>query len=286
MAQSLGLRSLLANAPYKLGLKRGSKDKKHVGIVQQYLKRFGYLGDPARTAAASDLTATPTAKINAPVAKDGTFDDATVEAVRAYQLFHSLPITGEMDHPTIALMSRPRCGNEDPPAWSSGPARFVPRQPWSMNNLSYSFDSTCDHVPGLTPGQVRGAIVAALKLWSDKSSLKFHATTSSNANLKFGFWERDHGDGYPFDGQGGADKNTLAHAFFPSDGRLHFDLGDKWTVDLSADYDLVTVAAHEIGHALGLDHSPVQDSLMFSTYLFPRPYLSLDDENGIKYLYG
>ena len=47
----------------------------------------------------------------------------------------------------------------------------------------------------------------------------------------------------------------------------------------------VAVLAHELGHALGLGHSPVKDSLMFFQSIPSRRSLGQDDLDGITYLY-
>jgi hypothetical protein len=52
------------------------------------------------------------------------------------------------------------------------------------------------------------------------------------------------------------------------------------------DVDLLTVAAHEIGHNLGLDHSSDPDSLMFPAYVGPHRFLAQDDVAGVQSLYG
>jgi hypothetical protein len=47
----------------------------------------------------------------------------------------------------------------------------------------------------------------------------------------------------------------------------------------------IAVIAHEIGHAFGLGHSPVQDSLMYYATVTQRRSLGRDDIDGITYLY-
>jgi hypothetical protein len=47
----------------------------------------------------------------------------------------------------------------------------------------------------------------------------------------------------------------------------------------------VSIIAHEIGHAFGLGHSPVKDSLMYFSTVNMRSSLGSDDIDGISYLY-
>ncbi|KAI4902283.1 hypothetical protein NFI96_034708 [Prochilodus magdalenae] len=66
-------------------------------------------------------------------------------------------------------------------------------------------------------------------------------------------------------------------------------LGKTYTFSTSEGqgYSLFLVAAHEFGHALGLDPSNIQDALMFPMYKYIADFsLHVDDIEGIQYLYG
>ena len=81
---------------------------------------------------------------------------------------------------------------------------------------------------------------------------------------------------------------VLAHAYFPQDGRLHFDEAETWTVGTNRGTNLGWVVTHEIGHALGLDHLWVGGTIMFPTYSGYDPNMKLhpDDIKRIQNLYG
>lgn len=97
------------------------------------------------------------------------------------------------------------------------------------------------------------------------------------------FYSRSHGDNSPFDGRG----SVLAHAYFPENGRIHFDEDEYYTKNKGGIH-LLSVAVHEIGHAIGLEHSNVKGSIMWPSYNGYTPSLKLhnDDINGIQSLYG
>lgn len=53
------------------------------------------------------------------------------------------------------------------------------------------------------------------------------------------------------------------------------------------DYNLYRVAAHELGHSLGLFHSTDIGALMYPNYMYDgHVQLSQDDINAIQAIYG
>ena len=103
------------------------------------------------------------------------------------------------------------------------------------------------------------------------------------------FFRLDHGDGGPFDGPG----KTLAHAFYPESGEVHFDDDETWYFGRDSARNkrgscFFDAAVHEFGHALGLGHSNVKKAIMFPSMARDNRYIKLnqDDVNGIEAIYG
>ena len=133
-------------------------------------------------------------------------------------------------------------------------------------------------------------ILGAFDAWSAVADLTFvqvaddggafDAPTSSG-DIRLG--------GHVFDGVFG----VLAHGFYPpangnsAAGDIHFDVDEAWDLDFSGSgFDIFQTMAHELGHALGLDHTGVSGSLMnpFYTEAFSGP--QADDIAGMQYIYG
>lgn len=148
----------------------------------------------------------------------------------------------------------------------------------------------------LSPKVVKNTLRKAMKVWVAVADLTFRSTSREGhaKSLDFEFVYGDHGDGSAFDGPGG----KLAHAFYPAPpnpesiaGDVHFDDGDLWEVGNSLGsgaFDLMWVAVHEIGHALGLGHSTIAGAVMFPTVTSTTVFsgLHLDDIAGIRSLYS
>jgi len=223
--------------------------------TKNFLQRFGYYN---------------------PNAFDGSSD--IKNAISDYQKFYSLNVTGTLTDETKEEIAKPRCGVADKGA--GGNAFHGAKWPWRMKSLTYSFQNTGRD---LNSGTVKDTIRKAYGAWAQVAPLSFREV-SSRGNMNIGFLSRSHGDGSSFDGRG----RVLAHAFFPPNGRIHFDEDEQWSVNGARGVDLFEIATHEIGHALGLDHSNVRGTVMWPSYSGYRRGLRLhsDDVAGIQKLYG
>uniref|UniRef100_A0A672IWB2 Collagenase 3 n=1 Tax=Salarias fasciatus TaxID=181472 RepID=A0A672IWB2_SALFA len=205
---------------------------------------------------------------------------ATEDKIREMQNFFGLKETGLLDSDTLKVMKKPRCGVPDVDNFS-----FYPTRPkWKKNTITYMISR---FTPDMKKEDVEKSFRLALKMWSDATPLKFIKVNQGPADIVFTFARGMHGDFFPFDGPGG----VLAHAFQPGEGiggDVHFDDDETWTAAKQG-YNLFAVAAHELGHSLGLTHSQDPSSIMYPTYRHhssTQYSLSADDEQGIQTLYG
>ncbi|NXI74016.1 MMP28 protein, partial [Anseranas semipalmata] len=250
---------------------------------QLFLQKYGYLGAP----------------------RPGPHSPAEfAAALRDFQRVSRLPPSGVLDAPTLRQMGRPRCGTGDGEsrghpavlrhrrsAQHAGclsdleqeAAAAEPANKWHKRHLTYR---VVNWPPYLPQHEVRLAVRAAFELWSNVSSLVFWEARDGPADIRLTFFHGDHNDGLnnAFDGPGGA----LAHAFFPRRGEAHFDSDERWSLHSGKGRNLFVVVAHEVGHTLGLEHSPAKSALMSPYYkkLSKDFVLSWDDILAIQNLYG
>lgn len=200
--------------------------------------------------------------------------------LQAMQAFFGLEVTGVLNNETVEVMKAPRCGVSD----ISRYGHFAGRPKWEKRLITYRITQ---YTPDLTQSHVDATIAQAFKLYSDVIPLDFKKISSGAADIMILFKGGYHGDFYPFDGAGG----VLAHANSPGRGQggdTHFDDDETWTLTQRG-VNLMLVAAHEFGHALGLDHSRDRRALMYPTYLYVNTNgyrLPDDDRRGVQALYG
>jgi hypothetical protein len=173
----------------------------------------------------------------------------------------------------------------------------------SAVNLTYSFSNLLDGamLGGLSSAQLESAAEEALGLWSAVTPLRFTETTDSgplpdaaDTSYTAGTTPKIRFGHHYIDGGSGA--NVLAHAYYPGtngiSGDVHFDDSNAWAVAPgSGVIDIIEVATHELGHALGLDHNTTTDAIMNPSYgrRFSGPgtgFLLADDIAGIQAQYG
>lgn len=169
----------------------------------------------------------------------------------------------------LALLAA--CGGEQP-----FQARFAVRGRWAgEREIAYRIETDGGAVAAVP---FRQAVLAALAAWQATGCARFHeARVGEEHELLFAWAAEEHGACVPF----GTDP-SVAHAGPVGPGTfVHFDAEREWDGAL-----LSRAALHEVGHVLGLDHSPDEDALMYPEPAPTRCSLSPSDLAAIHSLYG
>jgi hypothetical protein len=134
-----------------------------------------------------------------------------------------------------------------------------------------------------------GEIARALTEWARFVDVRWQPAAKAGEERSVTiFWgPRDHGDGFPFD------PGVLAHAFYPSPplpepiaGDIHFNEEYDWGAGDPQRYDIFSVALHESGHSLGLQHSTDPAAVMYPIYHGIVQGPAEDDIRAVQTLYA
>uniref|UniRef100_A0A914CA21 C-type lectin domain-containing protein n=1 Tax=Acrobeloides nanus TaxID=290746 RepID=A0A914CA21_9BILA len=185
---------------------------------------------------------------------------------------------------------------------------------WEKKNITYFIES---FGTSMSEEEVRKGIQNAFAHWADTVDLTFTEVNESTADIVLGFKHREHGDNFPFESIYSTKKFEIAHCTgnMPCT-TIHFNDELQWEYVewesamkkgkwLDPGYlDFLTVAMHQIGHALGLGHvgddrtrhaHADEESVNIMDKIYTRPAGKTDvyawprlrtgDAKGIKSLY-
>ena len=151
---------------------------------------------------------------------------------------------------------------------------------FATKNFEGQFEEFDDFI---TNSAFESEITNALALWENAANLRFAlADDAIDVDIRFGWKDIDDAGG------------VLGQTTIPSFGPLNnvmvsLDISEDWFLGENAPrdrFDFSAVVAHEVGHAIGIEHSTIQQSLMNAVYSPIIFDLQPDDIEAVNLIYG
>jgi predicted Zn-dependent protease len=232
-------------------------------FIETYLQTFGYLRNERGN-----------------VTSDGEVsNEKLVNALKSFQQFMGISSTGQVDAQTSSLMMRKRCGNAD--LYSSDGTFAL----WKKSVITWNIT----HFPKtVKESDLREQLHQAFAAWEIVIPMDFvEVERADKADIVISFEDSEN------DWQRDPTHLTIARASGPIASRVWISADEHWGTNNELNQtgtDLFNVLVHEIGHILGMRHSPDSGSMMHPLFERPttqvRPVVTPDDVERLRNLYN